>query len=117
LPVETTLTPKLDDLSLSAEAELQLLRIVQESLTNTRKHASATRVWVGIQNDDGVLRVEVRDDGCGFDPKQIRTDYRPHLGLSSMRERAEAIGADFDLLSSPGQGTRVVVRLKLVEGA
>jgi signal transduction histidine kinase len=115
LPVEVALTQELDDLPLSPEEELQLLRIVQESLTNARKHASAGRVWVSIQKNNGILQLEVKDDGCGFSPKQLRNDHRPHLGLSSMRERAEAIGADFELISAPGRGTRVVVRLNLTE--
>jgi len=113
LPVSLELAPSLDSLALTAETELQLLRIVQESLTNARKHACATKVWVSIQVSNSALNLQVGDDGQGFDPGQFRTNQRPHLGLSSMRERAEAIGAEFSLDSAPGAGTRVVVRLPL----
>ncbi|MFZ5915953.1 MAG: ATP-binding protein [Chloroflexota bacterium] len=115
LPVDLDLAPALDELPLPAETELQLLRIVQESLTNVRKHASATQVWICIQIDAGMLKLEIRDDGQGFDPKKLRSNNRPHLGLSSMRERAEAIGAEFNLLSAPGAGTLIKVHVGLEE--
>jgi two-component system nitrate/nitrite sensor histidine kinase NarX len=91
-----------------------LLRIVQEALTNVRKHASATNAWISLRISDGVLELTVSDDGQGFDPDHVPTTHRPHFGLSTMRERAEAIGAEFDLDSEPGAGTRVTVRLSVV---
>jgi len=111
LPVELAIAPAVESLSLTAETELQLLRIVQEALTNVRKHASATKVWISLQISDGVLEMTVSDDGQGFDPDRVPTTHRPHFGLGTMRERAEAIGAEFDLDSEPGAGTRVTVRL------
>jgi len=114
LPVELAIAPAVESLSLTAEIELQLLRIVQEALTNVRKHASATNAWISLRINDGVLELTVSDDGQGFDPDHISTTHRPHFGLSTMRERAEAIGAEFDLDSEPGAGTRVTVRLSVV---
>ena len=114
LPVELAIAPAVESLSLTAETELQLLRIVQEALTNVRKHASATNAWISLRLNDGVLELTVSDDGQGFDPDRVRTTHRPHFGLSTMRERAEAIGAEFDLDSEPGAGTRVMVRLPVV---
>jgi signal transduction histidine kinase len=111
LPVELAIAPAVESLSLTAEIELQLLRIVQEALTNVRKHASATKVRISLRVNDGVLELTVSDDGQGFDPDHVRGTHRPHFGLSTMRERAEAIGAEFDLDSEPGAGTRVTVRL------
>jgi two-component system NarL family sensor kinase len=93
--------------------ELQLLRITQESLTNVRKHASATGAWVGLQADNGTLKLTVGDDGKGFDLGRALTAAGSRLGLESMRERAEAIGAEFDIDSKPGSGTQVTVRLPI----
>jgi Rrf2 family protein len=115
LPVELAFDPEIERLSLAAEIELQLLRIVQESLTNVRKHASATRVWISVQMDVDVLELTVRDDGKGFDPGCLPTTHWPHFGLSTMRERAGAIGAEFYLDSKPGTGTLITVRMAVVE--
>jgi signal transduction histidine kinase len=115
LPVELTFTPAVESLTLTAETELQLLRIVQESLTNVRKHASATKVQIRMQIDDDTMALTVSDNGQGFDPDRVRADHRPHFGLSTMRERAEAIGAAFSLDSRPGAGTHISVRLPLEE--
>jgi nitrate/nitrite-specific signal transduction histidine kinase len=111
LSVELALAPGIEDLALSAETELQLLRIVQESLTNVRRHASATNAWVDLRINDGVLCLTISDNGKGFNPDSAWVNHRPQFGLSTMRERAEAIGAEFDLDSGSGTGTRVTVRL------
>lgn len=111
LPVELVLDPAVKDLSLAAEVELHLLRIVQEALANARKHAEATKAQVGLQLSDGALELTISDDGKGFDPDSIRAVHWPHLGLSSMRERAEAIGAMFDLCSKSGAGALITVHL------
>jgi signal transduction histidine kinase len=110
LSTELALTPEVKDLPLKSESELQLLRIVQESLTNVRKHASASKAWVEVQIDDGILELTVRDDGRGFDPIDEHTTAQPRFGLSMMRQRAEAIGAAFSLHSEPGAGTLIRVR-------
>jgi signal transduction histidine kinase len=115
LPVEVTIAPSVETLCLSAETELQLLRIVQEALANVRKHAAASLACVCLRNGGPLLELTVRDDGRGFDPEQARHHRRPHFGLSTMRERAEAIGAEFSLESRPGDGTTVTVRLKTKE--
>lgn len=111
VPVEVAVTPAVESLPLTAETELQLLRIVQEALTNVRKHASAARAWVSLRSDDNTLELMVGDDGVGFEPQHVRSNHRPHFGLSTMRERAEVIGAEFHLDAEPGAGTRVTVRL------
>ena len=111
VPAEVVVTPGVEGLPLTAETELQLLRIVQEALTNVRKHALATRAWVSLRSNGGTLELTVGDDGVGFEPERLRINHQPHFGLSTMRERAEAIGAEFHLDSEPGVGTRVAVRL------
>jgi signal transduction histidine kinase len=113
LPIELVIAPAVDGLSLTVETELQLLGIVQESLTNVRKHASATHIWINLRVDNSVLELTVGDDGRGFDPDDGQVTRRPHFGLSTMRERAEEIGAQFDLDSEPGAGTRITVRLTI----
>jgi signal transduction histidine kinase len=119
LPVVVNIAPSVEALSLPAEAELQLLRIVQEALTNARKHAHARTAWVSVLNGGPNLEVSVSDDGAGFslDAAQLAGgDSRQHYGLSTMRERAEAIGARFEVVASAGAGTKVTVRLSLEKG-
>jgi len=115
LPVELSYPPALQNLNLSADTELQILRIVQEALTNTRKHALASQVWVSLQKNNGVLEITVKDDGRGFDPDQAKAGQRPRFGLGTMRERADAIGADFELVSNPGAGVAIHLLLPLEE--
>ncbi len=94
-------------------AELQLLRIIQESLTNVRKHARATRAEIEISQSDGKCVAIVSDDGTGFDPAtKHRADF-PRFGLAIMRERAESIDGKLELRSEPGKGTRVRIELPL----
>ncbi len=94
---------------LSAEIQAQLIRIIQEALSNVRKHAHGERVWISMRgwNDDIIL--EVRDDGQGFSPKDIPGVSQ--YGLRGMRERAELIGADFQIISQPHLGTTVRISL------
>ena len=115
VPVEVVVAPGVESLPLTTEAELQLLRIVQEALTNVRKHASATQAWVSLEVNDNNLELTVADNGKGFDVEDYGLNHRSRFGLSTMRERAEAIGAEFNLDSEPGAGTRVTVRLALRE--
>ena len=89
--------------------QAQLIRIVQEALNNVRKHAKAGAVEiVGRLNGDQVL-IQVCDDGLGFSPELV--DASLHYGLRGMQERAEMIGADFQITSQPGRGTNVSLRL------
>ncbi len=111
LPVELTLAPAVENLTLLPETKLQLLRIAQESLTNIRKHASASRACVSLQANGNMLELTIGDDGGGFELDRIQTIGPPHFGLGTMRERAEAIQAELKLESGPGSGTRVIVRL------
>ncbi|MBN1669166.1 MAG: hypothetical protein JW862_18875, partial [Anaerolineales bacterium] len=113
LPVTFEWQSEVQTLHIPAETELQLLRIVQEALTNARKHAAASRVWVNLQLDGNLLDVQVRDDGRGFDPQWVSAAQREHYGLESMRQRAEMIGASLHLESQPGAGTRILVQLNL----
>lgn len=92
---------------LPQDVELQLVRIVQEALSNVRKHAAASHVEVTLQADSRRLRLTVSDDGRGFEIKTFERRRIPRFGLATMRERAEAIGAHFEIVARPERGTRV----------
>jgi signal transduction histidine kinase len=96
---------------LAPNAEVQLLRIVQEALANVRKHAAARQAEVRLTQADGCLEAVVEDDGTGFDPGALGRTALPRFGLATMRERAEAVGGSFSVASTPGYGTRVTVRV------
>ena len=113
LPVNFDWQPEIQNILLPAETELQLLRIIQEALTNARKHAQASQVWVSLKMNGAQLEVLVRDNGCGFDPGETTDRPRGHYGLAMMRERAEMIGAIFHLDTQSGVGTQVLVQLDL----
>ncbi len=89
-----------------------VLRCTSELLANVARHARATNVSVVLQHDDEVDRVRVRDDGVGFDPVAATAIVRAgHIGLASLRERAEALGGAFTLESAPGAGTIATVTI------
>lgn len=96
---------------LSEIAELQLQLIVQEALVNVLKHARAKSVDVSLRQEDGRILAMVKDDGLGFDPALPGRAEFPRFGLAAMRERAESIGGQLRLDSSPGKGTRVTVEV------
>jgi signal transduction histidine kinase len=93
-------------LDLDATTEEHLYRIVSEALHNIVKHAHADHATVTLSAEMGVLRVEVSDDGAGFDQEVARAG---HLGLSTMTDRAALIGAELMVTSAPGAGTTVAL--------
>jgi two-component system nitrate/nitrite sensor histidine kinase NarX len=97
-------------LSPPTEAQLQILHIAQEALSNARKHAEARTIDVDIVKG-AVYRLVVRDDGRGFDPEANRG--ADHVGLLIMRERAQRVGASLAIRSAPGGGAEVTVELPL----
>jgi len=117
LEVVPQIDPSLQELSVATETELQLLRILQEAVSNIRKHAQAQKAWVRLVLDpDSWLEMSVHDDGIGFESQEIGQKEQPQFGISTMRERTEAIGGAFEISSAPNQGTTVSVRLKLPGG-
>lgn len=98
---------------LSALAEVQLLRIVQEALTNVRKHANASRVRIRLWCEADSLVTTIEDDGEGLPDDDRGLRGVPRFGLSTMRERTESLGGTFEIASQAGQGTRIAVRLPL----
>jgi two-component system nitrate/nitrite sensor histidine kinase NarX len=97
---------------LPSEVHAQLIRIVQEALSNIRKHSQARNVWIGCHETNDDLWLEIRDDGQGFSPEDIPGPSQH--GMRGMRERAELIGADFQVTSRQGEGTVIRVRLPLL---
>jgi signal transduction histidine kinase len=97
---------------LPAEVNVELLRVLQEALTNARRHSGARTVEVRLQMQDEAVLAEVIDDGRGFDPASTRSG----VGLSAMRERVEGLGGKIEVRSPPGEGTKVTVRVPLGGG-
>jgi signal transduction histidine kinase len=97
----------------SPDAQAQLLRIAQEALANTRKHAAAQIVRVAVDLGSDRLTLSIADNGRGFDAEQSGK-LEGHFGLKNMRERAESIGARLQLEAAPGAGSRITVELPLV---
>ncbi|MEO7760517.1 MAG: type IV pili methyl-accepting chemotaxis transducer N-terminal domain-containing protein [Casimicrobiaceae bacterium] len=93
---------------LSSDLQIQVLHIIQEALSNVRKHARASRVWLSVRQQPQ-WQFEVRDDGTGFDAEQVDGDS--HVGLRIMAERAEKIGGTLDVVSTPGRGTSIVLTI------
>jgi two-component system, NarL family, sensor kinase len=93
---------------LTAAVDLAAYRIAAEAVTNTARHARARRCSVSLTADAaaGLIRLEVRDDGCGLPPS-----YQPGMGLASMRARASELGGRCSVESQPGMGTCVIAQL------
>jgi PAS domain S-box-containing protein len=99
-----------DTIVLDEDSETTVFRIVQESLTNVARHASASQVTVTLDSSGDYCQVTVQDDGVGFNPARIR---ETSLGLLGMRERVWMVGGAIEIDSAPGKGTTVVVRVPL----
>ena len=97
--------------ALTVGIETNLLRIVQEAVTNALRHAGARTIRVKLTFADDVVRVSVEDDGHGFAPREARSGEG--LGLISMRERAESLSGKLLLSSHPARGTRILVKIPI----
>lgn len=98
---------------LTSLAEVHLLRIIQEALSNVRKHAHATHAGVHLRCDGGFVVASIADNGRGIDVTEPDRYPRPRFGMSTMRERAESMGGTMSLESNAGAGTIVTVRLPI----
>ncbi|MFY9605048.1 MAG: sensor histidine kinase [bacterium] len=106
------------EVRLASAVEVGLFRIIQEALHNVSKHARAASARVTLTYGQEQLLLSVRDDGRGFDLREVERGGRAggHFGLISMRERAELLGGRFEVKSAPGQGTRITVAVPITEG-
>ncbi|HYL35663.1 MAG TPA: two-component regulator propeller domain-containing protein [Bryobacteraceae bacterium] len=98
---------------LPEEMEQHLLRIAQEAVTNTVKHAHARQVQIHLALEPRRLSMVVADDGEGFEQSEAFSEIGGHFGLLGMRERAERLGGELHLASQPGRGTKVEVTVPL----
>ena len=95
--------------SLPGKESVDVLRVLQEALTNARRHSGAGSVEVRLRTENQEVLAEVVDDGRGFDPASVRAG----VGLSAMRERIEGLGGKIEVRSRPGEGTKVTLRVHL----
>jgi two-component system, NarL family, sensor histidine kinase UhpB len=102
--IQTEIVSNADELRLPNETAGAVFRVVQEALTNVIRHAKATRVELKLRLQDGMLMVSIQDNGKGMSqkPNGLKT-----LGILGMQERISRIGGQFNVLSEPGQGTRL----------
>jgi PAS domain S-box-containing protein len=99
--------PDMDQLDLKPGAEAQLMRVVQEALTNARKHAAARCVTITLSATTSEAHIDIADDGRGFDPAKAAFDGRPHYGRRIMEERMAVICGRIEFCSLPNRGTVV----------
>jgi len=91
--------------------EDNLLRICEEAIANAVKHAHPTRIEVALEFKFAEVQLRVRDDGCGFDPAHREVAKSGHFGLLGIRERVEAFSGMLAIDSTPGRGTKLLVRI------
>jgi signal transduction histidine kinase len=103
----------LDEERLRPEMRLQLLRILQEALSNARRHGQAHQARIALAVVNGCLRMTAEDDGCGFDAQGTANFGGSHYGLGFMRARAGELGGTLQVTSAPGCGTRVALEIPL----
>jgi signal transduction histidine kinase len=103
--VRFTYPKKLPRIAFAQKANI--LRIIQEALTNVRKHSKATRLLLKIATHDDKLEVSLKDNGVGFDVNRALKRGPGHFGLVSIQERAQLVGGQLTVTSAPGKGTRI----------
>jgi len=109
--VRTHVTSSGETLHLPPAVQLTAYRTAQEALTNISKHAQAEQVRIELSDHEGILTLEVQDDGCGIPPDALRKPRS--FGLKGLQERARRAGGWLDISSRPGQGTLIVVSIPL----
>jgi signal transduction histidine kinase len=112
--VRAEIEVKCEQPRLSPEIEVQLVRVIQEALTNVRKHAGADRAWIRISQHEGEVRIAIEDNGRGFDPARLEANG-DHFGIRTMQERVERVGGQFRVSSQPGAGTTVAIHFPAME--
>ena len=103
----------IDQVQISPEAELSLFRVAQEALANIGKHAAATEVFVRLKQENDGVRLQIVDNGSGF---EVETAETGRHGLAGMRFRMERHGGMLSVVSSAQQGTRIIANLPLSAG-
>jgi signal transduction histidine kinase len=108
LPIHLEATPEIDKL-LDQNVQGVIFYIIEEAISNARKHAKAESIWVRLHVQDVTFVAEVEDDGAGFDVDAVqrRYDERGSLGMINMYERAELVDGTLTITSAPGEGTQI----------
>jgi PAS domain S-box-containing protein len=109
IPIELSLPNNMQENTLSATVGIQVLRVIQEALTNARKHSSAHKVRVSFEEVGDRALIRITDDGSGFDTTQQGRESGSHFGLTFMQERIAEIGGSIKIDSKPGLGTAVEI--------
>jgi signal transduction histidine kinase len=113
--VPITVTGSVNDPEIPPAIRLAVYRITQEAITNTIRHAQAKQVLVIVESENGTLHLNVEDDGRGFSVEDVlEGDPTNCLGLLGMIERANLVGGECKIISTPGEGTNVEVQFQLV---
>jgi signal transduction histidine kinase len=111
---ELIVSPDLAEGDLAPGVSVQLFRVIQEALTNARKHSQTKGVYVTLAREGARATIVVADDGAGFSPEALPADGQKHFGLAFMAERMAQIEGDMAIESEPGAGTRVVLHAPLM---
>lgn len=114
--VRLRLAPGFTEQALAASIQINLQYVLKEALNNVRKHAQASQVTISLSRSRGTLRIDVEDDGGGFDPGGARVQAQSGFGLGIMRERIAEIGGSIEFESAPGRGTRIAIRVPAKKG-
>ena len=101
--------------ALKGAAHSQAIRIIQEALTNIRKHSGVREAHICLVRVGDEVCITVEDNGCGFDPIPADGNGHEHVGLQVMKERAESVGGTLTLDTQPNQGTRIVIQVPIVQ--
>ena len=115
LELKLEISSAADALKMEVEEELQLFRILQEAVSNIRKHSLASVASVRLEKNATQLIMTIFDNGVGFDPVEAGVERGGHFGLRIMFERAREIDAHIEIKSNPGSGTQVIVTMDLQE--
>lgn len=91
--------------------EVGLFRLVQEAITNVRKHARVNKALVKLEDSGAVLTLVIKDEGCGFDLEEV--EQRESYGLLGMQERVRLFGGELQILSQPREGTQIIIKVPL----
>ena len=111
IKIQSDLPASDDEIELSHERELHLLRITQEALSNIHKHSGAKQAHVTLRRINGQIELRIRDQGDGFDARAEAPDTVFSQGINNMHERAAAMGATLNIVTRPQGGTEIVVRI------
>jgi signal transduction histidine kinase/sugar lactone lactonase YvrE len=116
-PIQIAATIAPIDGCVSKPLEINVYRIVQESLNNLLKHSHASHAWIDIARNDDTIMMTVRDDGKGFDVRGLTTNERPRgFGMSGIAERVAMLGGTHLITSRPGEGTTLTLRVPCEAG-